>query len=69
MDMPTLGRVLVFAGVVAVVAGLLFWWGVPFGRLPGDVVVRRGGFSFYVPITSSIVVSLVLTLVLALFRR
>jgi hypothetical protein len=67
--MATLGRFLVFAGVVAIGAGLLLWWGVPFGRLPGDIVVRRDGFSFYLPITTSILVSVVLTLLLALFRR
>jgi hypothetical protein len=43
--------------------------GVPFGRLPGDIYVRRGSFAFYVPITTSIIVSVILTLVLALFRR
>jgi hypothetical protein len=69
MDMATLGRFLVFAGVVAIGAGLLLWWGVPLGRLPGDIVVRREGFSFHLPITTSILVSVVLTLLLALFRR
>ncbi|MEW5980780.1 MAG: DUF2905 domain-containing protein [Acidobacteriota bacterium] len=67
--MTTLGRLLVFAGLVVAVAGLLLWWGVPFGRLPGDIVVRRESFSFHLPITSSIIVSVVLTLLLALFRR
>ena len=43
--------------------------GVPLGRLPGDIVVRRGNFSFYFPLATSIVVSLLLTLVLSLFRR
>ena len=43
--------------------------GVPLGRLPGDFYVRRGGFSFYFPLTTSILLSIVLTLILALFRR
>jgi hypothetical protein len=42
---------------------------VPLGRLPGDIVVRRGSFSFYLPVTTSIVVSVVLTLLMAVFRR
>jgi hypothetical protein len=42
---------------------------VPLGRLPGDIVVRRGSFSFYLPVTTSIVVSVVLTLLMAAFRR
>jgi hypothetical protein len=43
--------------------------GVPLGRLPGDVYIRRGNFSFYVPVATSIVLSILLTLLLALFRR
>jgi hypothetical protein len=43
--------------------------GVPFGRLPGDFVVRRGNFSFYFPLATSIVVSILLTLLMAFFRR
>jgi hypothetical protein len=42
---------------------------VPLGRLPGDIVVRRGSFSFYLPITTSIVVSVALTVLMALFKR
>ena len=49
--------------------GLIMMLGVPFGRLPGDVVVRRGNFSFYFPLATSIVLSIVLTLLFALFRR
>jgi hypothetical protein len=43
--------------------------GVPFGRLPGDFMVRRGSVSFYFPLTTSIVLSIVLTLLFTLFRR
>lgn len=56
-------------GLLTAAAGLLLWWGVPVGRLPGDIVVRRGSFSFYLPITTSIVASVVLTLLIALFKR
>jgi hypothetical protein len=56
-------------GLLIAAGGLLVWWGVPFGRLPGDIVVRRGSYTFYFPIVTSIVLSLVLTLVLALIRR
>jgi len=64
-----IGRLLVFMGLLIAAAGVLVWWGVPLGRLPGDIVVRRGSFTVYVPITTSIVVSVVLTLVMALLRR
>jgi hypothetical protein len=63
------GRLLVFFGLLVTAAGLLVWFGVPIGRLPGDILVRRGGVSFYIPITTSIIASVVLTVLLALFRR
>ena len=43
--------------------------GVPLGRLPGDIYVRRGSFSFYFPLTTSILLSIILTLMFAFFRR
>jgi hypothetical protein len=43
--------------------------GLPIGRLPGDFYVKRGNFSFYFPLASSIIVSIILTLLLAFFRR
>jgi hypothetical protein len=45
------------------------WLGLPIGRLPGDIVVRRGAFSFYFPLTTSVLVSVVLTILFALLRR
>ena len=64
-----MGKLLVLAGIVLVAAGLLIMWGVPFGRLPGDLVVRRGSFTLYVPLATSIALSLLLTWVLMLLRR
>jgi hypothetical protein len=63
------GKPLLLIGLAIAAFGLLMMLGVPFGRLPGDIYVRRGSFAFYVPITTSIIVSVILTLVLALFRR
>ena len=56
-------------GVAIAAVGVVIMLGLPIGRLPGDIYVRRGNFSMYVPITSSIIVSVVLTLILAFFRR
>lgn len=73
--MPDIGRTLVVLGIVLVVVGglvmLLSRTGVPFGlgRLPGDLLIKRDSFTVYLPITSSIVVSLVLSGILWLLRR
>lgn len=64
-----MGKFLVIAGLVIAALGLLVMVGVPLGRLPGDVTLRRGEVTFVFPIVTCIVVSLVLTIVLALFRR
>jgi hypothetical protein len=60
---------LVLIGLAIAGLGLIVMIGVPLGRLPGDVVVRRGSFSFYFPLATSIILSIVLTLLFALFRR
>jgi len=59
-----IGVVLVFIGAL-VLAGALSW----FGRLPGDIRVERPGFRFYAPLVSMLIVSLVLTVLIALIRR
>ena len=64
-----MGKTLVLIGLAIVGLGLLIMLGLPFGRLPGDIAIRRGNFSFYFPLATSIILSILLTLVLALFRR
>ena len=64
-----LGRTLVIVGVVIAVLGVAMMAGLPLGRLPGDMVVRRGSFTFYLPLTTSVVLSVLLTLLLAILRR
>jgi hypothetical protein len=64
-----MGKLLVILGVAIAGIGLLIMAGIPFGRLPGDIVVRRGNFSFYFPLATSIILSILLTLLLSLFRR
>lgn len=74
MDHRPLSAVLLVLGVLFILGAALLFFGVPswlgwFGRLPGDLRIERGGTKIYVPITSMIVVSLLLTLLLNLFRR
>lgn len=68
----SVGKLLILFGVVlALVGGLLLLVGkIPWlGRLPGDIVIRRENWSFYFPLTTSIVISVLLTLLFSLFGR
>jgi hypothetical protein len=64
-----MGRFLIAAGLLIALAGVLIQMGLPLGRLPGDIRVQRGNSTFYFPIVTCIVVSIVLTLIAAFFRR
>ena len=64
-----MGKPLVVIGLLIALAGALMMWGVPIGRLPGDFSYERGNVRFYFPLTTSILVSVLLTLVFALLRR
>jgi hypothetical protein len=64
-----LGKTLVLIGLAIAGLGLVLMLGLPLFRLPGDFHVKRGNFSFYFPLATSIVLSIILTLLLALFRR
>ena len=70
--MPALGRTLIVIGLIVVGIGVLVslsgklpW----IGRLPGDIYIKRENFTFYFPLTTSILISIVLTLIFYLFRR
>ena len=64
-----MGRLLILLGLLIAGAGLLITLGVPLGRLPGDFSFRRGNFSFYFPLASSILASIILTLLMMLFGK
>lgn len=66
-----LGRVLMVLGGLLLLAGIVLtaFGGLGLGRLPGDFVYRRGHFTVYFPIVTSILLSIVLSLLLWLFRR
>jgi Protein of unknown function (DUF2905) len=73
--MTEMGKLLIWLGVLLIVIGGVFVLSgslggrVPIGRLPGDIHVQRGNWSFYFPLTTSIIVSVILTLLLAFLSR
>ena len=66
-----MSRILIIIGLILVAAGLLWPWiqKAGLGRLPGDIVVERENFRFYLPVTTMIVVSVVISLILWLLRK
>jgi Protein of unknown function (DUF2905) len=64
-----MGRLLIVIGLVVAAAGLLMTLGFPLGRLPGDFSIKRGNFSFYFPLATSILASIILTLLMMFFGR
>ena len=70
--MRDIGKFLIIIGAVTTLVGFAFWVGfVPrwLGRLPGDIRIERGNSSFYFPIVTCIIISIVLSLIVSLFRR
>ena len=69
-ELSFMGKLLILAGVILVLMGMAFLWGnkIPFlGKLPGDIYIHRANFTFYFPLSTCIVISLILTLILTLF--
>lgn len=67
-----LGKVLVIVGIVFVVLGFLLILGdkIPWiGKLPGDIIIKREKYTFYFPIVTCIIISIILTLLFGLFRK
>jgi hypothetical protein len=73
--MASTGKAIVVVGLLVAAFGFVIWAApsIPIftrlGRLPGDILVRRGNFTFYFPVVTSIVISLLLTLLFALIKR
>lgn len=71
-DLSSLGKLLIALGALFIVLGAALWLGpkVPLlGRLPGDILIKRDNFTFYFPLTTMLLLSLLLTLVLNLLWR
>ncbi|MGE5605884.1 MAG: DUF2905 domain-containing protein [Bacteroidota bacterium] len=70
--MEQMGKLVMIVGVSILALGALLWLGgkVPgIGKLPGDIMIKRGNFTFYFPLATSILLSIILSIILALFRR
>ena len=71
--MAEIGKSIIFFGIIIVVIGLILLFSdrLPFnlGRLPGDIAIKKENFSFYFPITTSVLISIVLSLILYLFSK
>ena len=77
--MRSLSTTLIFLGIVLLLSGVAIWLlsnlgsGIPglnrIGKLPGDIYIHRGNFTFYFPLMTSIIVSIALTIIFALLRR
>ncbi len=72
MAIESIGRSLIFFGIILIVVGavLVLFGKVPwFGRLPGDIIIKREGFTFYFPVVTMIILSLVLTVLFNIIGR
>ncbi len=70
--LPEFGKILIGLGVLFVIIGLVLVLAprIPYlGRLPGDLIIRRGNFTFYFPLATSIILSIILTLLFSIFRK
>lgn len=70
--MSEIGRILVVIGLLIVICGILISIIGKFsliGKLPGDILVKHDGFTFYLPITTSIIISIIISIIFKLFNR
>ncbi|MCX7965043.1 MAG: DUF2905 domain-containing protein [Syntrophorhabdaceae bacterium] len=69
---PGFGKIFIIIGIFFIIIGLAFMFGdkIPYiGRLPGDIHIKKENFSFYFPITTSIIISIILTLLFSIFKK
>lgn len=70
--MSSVSKTLILIGVAFIIAGLLWHFSkgqIPFGKLPGDIHIKKENSQVFIPITSSIIISLILSLIFYFFRR
>jgi hypothetical protein len=66
-----LGRILILTGIALIILGLLFivFYKLPIGKFPGDIIIKKGDFTFYFPLGLSIIASIILTIIFYLISR
>jgi len=71
VNIEYIAKTLIALGIGAVVIGVLLYFGgkLGIGRLPGDIYIKKENFTFYFPVVTSILASIILTIILALFRK
>jgi hypothetical protein len=72
IPVPVIGKILIVIGIVFVVVGVLFVFAdkIPYlGRLPGDIYIKNGKFSVYFPLTTCIIISIILTIIVSFLRK
>lgn len=70
--MPSTGKMLIALGIILFIIGLAVTYGpkIPWiGKLPGDISIKKDNFSFYFPITTSIIISVILTILFSIFKK
>ncbi len=72
--MGEFGKIFIFFGILLILIGLFFMYiphftKIPFGRLPGDIIIKKGNFTFYFPLASSIILSIILTVIFYFLGR
>jgi len=71
--MANLGKIIIFAGLLIVALGFLIMlfskFNIPLGRFPGDIIIRKDNFSLYIPVTTCILISVVISLFLMIFIK
>jgi hypothetical protein len=72
MSIDVFGKILIFVGIIIILVGLILFAGGKFlqlGRLPGDIIIRKEDFTFYFPLATSILISIVLSIIFYLISR
>lgn len=69
--MPDIGRTIITIGIIVVLIGIIISIGGKFGlgKLPGDILIKKGNFTFFFPIITSIVISIILTVIVNIIRK